>query len=105
MEWSLTEVIKLYQTDAHGTLVAAKVKPANNNNPKPLIQCSLKAGTIVCPVCFGNQPIDYFKSLACGHQFCRECWSTHFEVQIVEGSSTCEPLYNSSISYIIHYII
>jgi len=88
MEWSLTEVIKTYQTDAHGTLVSAKVKPANNNNPKPLVQCSLRVGTVVCPVCFGNQAVDSFKALACGHQFCKECWSTHFEVQIVEGSST-----------------
>jgi len=90
MEWSLSEVIKLYETDAHGTLVAAKVKPDNNNTAKSLVQYSLKAGTLVCPVCLGNQPLESFRSLACGHQFCKECWTTHFEVQIVEGSSTCK---------------
>ncbi|CAG7724017.1 unnamed protein product, partial [Allacma fusca] len=89
MEWSLPEIINVFESDAHGTLVAAKVKPANNNNtPKSLIQCSMKVGMTVCPVCIAHQPTDSFKSLACGHQFCRECWSTHFEIQIVEGIST-----------------
>ena len=89
LEWSLPEIINLYEQDAHGTLVAAKVKPANNNNtPKSLIPCSVKVGTTICPVCIANQPTDSFKSLACGHPFCKECWSTHFEVQIVEGIST-----------------
>src|SRR5688572_15183158 len=88
MSWSPDEIIKTYETDAHGTLVAARVKPANNNTPKPLLHCSLKAGTMVCPVCIGNQAVESFNSLACGHQFCKECWSTHFEIQIIEGVST-----------------
>jgi len=90
LHWSVSDIILLYEGDSHGTLVAARVKPANNNVPKPLIQTSTSVGTIECPVCYGNQPSDSYKSLACAHPFCKECWISHFEIQISEGTSTGE---------------
>lgn len=90
MDWSPSEIVKMYENDAHRTLVSARVKPANSNIPKHLLQSSVKVGKVFCPVCIANQAIDSFKSLACGHQFCKECWSTHFEIQIIEGVSTGE---------------
>ncbi|OXA52893.1 potential E3 ubiquitin-protein ligase ariadne-2 isoform X2 [Folsomia candida] len=88
LKWSLPEIIETYEGDAHGTLVNARVKPANNNVPKPLMHCSSTAGTLMCPVCYGNQPLQSYKALACGHLFCQECWVSHFGVQISEGIST-----------------
>ncbi|CAL8129637.1 unnamed protein product [Orchesella dallaii] len=89
--WSINEIVCMFRADAHGTLVTAKVKPANNNVPKPLMSHqppSLNNNNPMCPVCYAHQPVEYFKALACGHLFCKECWSSHFEVQVIEGVST-----------------
>lgn len=103
--WSLNEIVSMFRADAHGTLVTAKVKPANNNVPKPLMSHqppSLNNNNPMCPVCYAHQPVEYFKALACGHQFCKECWATHFEVQVIEGISTSK---SGQIFYYILYFI
>lgn len=42
----------------------------------------------MCPVCATSQIGDKFYSLACGHSFCKDCWSMYFETQIFQGIST-----------------
>jgi ariadne-2 len=43
---------------------------------------------IVCNVCYQSCPAEYQKSLSCGHSYCRECWSNHLEVHILNGMTT-----------------
>lgn len=38
----------------------------------------------MCPVCASSQPSDKFYSLACGHSFCKDCWTIFFETQIFQ---------------------
>ncbi|XP_073976847.1 E3 ubiquitin-protein ligase ari-2 [Rhodnius prolixus] len=58
-----------------------------NGNPKQSkLECL--GQRLRCPVCFVPAIPEKFSSLSCGHLFCNECWSTHFEVQITQGVST-----------------
>jgi ariadne-2 len=83
MDWSLVDIVRHYQSDAIGTLLAAKVKP-----PELKETSRIPAHTLFCSVCMTIHPKDIFKALTCGHQFCKDCWNAHFEIQILEGVTT-----------------
>lgn len=41
-----------------------------------------------CNICLQlRRPGDRYEALACGHMFCTECWSSHLEIQILQGTS------------------
>lgn len=42
----------------------------------------------MCPVCVTTKTVNELCNLKCGHLFCKECWLTHFEIKINQGSST-----------------
>ncbi len=44
-----------------------------------------KPTDFVCSVCFETAPTDQGLSLACGHIFCRPCWSEHLRAKLDEG--------------------
>uniref|UniRef100_A0A1A9ZL14 RBR-type E3 ubiquitin transferase n=1 Tax=Glossina pallidipes TaxID=7398 RepID=A0A1A9ZL14_GLOPL len=67
----------------------------NNNSRLPGLSGSNSCSTIshqyrsqMCPVCATVHLGDKFYSLACGHVFCKDCWSMYFETQIFQGIST-----------------
>ena len=60
--------------------MSARVKPAGGKQ--------LNYRSLLCPVCITNQAAEKFYNLTCGHSFCRDCWSMHFEIQISQGIST-----------------
>lgn len=67
-------------TAAATTTVAATITP-HDSNQTPLNQA-------MCSVCAAYQAYDKFHTIPCGHSYCRDCWSTHFETQINQGIST-----------------
>ncbi|KAK6621991.1 putative E3 ubiquitin-protein ligase ariadne-2 [Polyplax serrata] len=81
-KWAVSDIVVDYHNDASQLLVSSKIKPS-----KPP-EIGSRNKRLVCPVCVASQNYEEFRSLACGHQFCRECWSQHFEVQIRQGIST-----------------
>lgn len=67
----------------------------NNNSRLPGLSGSNSCSTIshqyrsqMCPVCATVHLGDKFYSLACGHVFCKDCWSMYFETQIFQVSSS-----------------
>ncbi|KAJ9593833.1 hypothetical protein L9F63_027523 [Diploptera punctata] len=82
--WAIPDIIVKYREDSSKLLVLSKVKPPHS----PELFASRQVRHILCPVCVASQASDKFSNLACGHLFCRECWSMHFEVQIIQGIST-----------------
>ncbi|GLG98786.1 Potential E3 ubiquitin-protein ligase ariadne-1, partial [Gryllus bimaculatus] len=82
--WLISEIVSKYRSDSSHLLVISKIKPPHPPEPSILQLGRLQS----CPVCLASQSSDKFKSLACGHPFCKECWSMHFEVQITQGVST-----------------
>jgi ariadne-2 len=83
-EWAIQDIIVKYRGDSCKLLVVSKIKPPHT--PEPVAARHLRHQ--VCPVCVASQSSDRFSGLACGHLFCKECWTMHFEVQITQGIST-----------------
>lgn len=82
-KWNTNEIIEKYQDNANNLLISAKVKPANGAGCNRMTFRSQ-----MCSVCLQTQSSDKFFSSTCGHSFCKDCWSTHFETQINQGIST-----------------
>ena len=78
--WNLDPVIVKCQRNMEEMLIAAHVK-APHTVPSTL-------QPTVCPVCVVKYHREQFSNLACGHQFCKDCWTMHFEVQVSQGVST-----------------
>lgn len=51
-------------------------------------RASTHVNQIMCSVCAAYQSYDKFHAIPCGHSYCRDCWSMHFETQINQGIST-----------------
>ncbi|XP_068243520.1 potential E3 ubiquitin-protein ligase ariadne-2 [Palaemon carinicauda] len=82
--WNQLEIVAGYRQDSHKLLTSVHLKP-----PQPPQQAVFKEGEVtLCPVCLAPMSPDTARHLSCGHTFCRECWSAHFEVQIMQGTST-----------------
>lgn len=84
-EWNISSIINEYRSDASRLLISSKIKAPTQ--PEPL---SSHGARVTCPVCIMPYLPDKFRSLACGHLFCTQCWFMHFEVQISQGHSTSE---------------
>lgn len=64
--------------------------PSSSNNANSITSISTQVQSQyrrMCPVCASSQPSDKFYSLACGHSFCKDCWTIYFETQIFQGIS------------------
>ncbi|KAK3866184.1 hypothetical protein Pcinc_028271 [Petrolisthes cinctipes] len=87
--WNQVEIVAGYRQDCHRILASAHIKP-----PTPPQSTTAKdpggenEGEIICPVCLGTIAPETVGKLTCGHKFCKDCWSMHFEVQIIQGIST-----------------
>lgn len=79
-KWNTNEIIEKYRDNASNLLVMSRVKPPNGK------QSNYRSH--MCPVCATTKLADKFSHLSCGHSFCKDCWSTHFEIQICQGIST-----------------
>lgn len=97
-KWNTNEVIEKYRNNAAGLLVGFILK-----GPKQFqrlkcenFQVSAKVKSVkrlssksqMCPVCITSHRTDKFYCLSCGHNFCKDCWTQHFEIQIGQGIST-----------------
>lgn len=72
-QWNIHEVTK--KCKENSTHVSLKIEPNNSSN-------NFFTRYMNCPVCVTIQPIEKFYRLSCAHMFCKECWTSHFEVQI-----------------------
>lgn len=79
--WSIADIIAKYRENAPQLLVNSKIKPSTFPTTITFSRY------LTCPVCVVPQPYDKFGSLSCQHQFCKECWTTHFEVQLSQVRS------------------
>ncbi|XP_017778653.1 PREDICTED: protein ariadne-2 isoform X2 [Nicrophorus vespilloides] len=82
-KWSVSEIVNKYRENASALLINSKIKPTSVVHLQ-----GTSSKYINCPVCTVSQQCDKFCSLLCGHKFCRDCWTSHFEVQINQGIST-----------------
>lgn len=70
--------------------VTSPSSSSSNSNANSLSSISTQVQSQyrrMCPVCASSQPSDKFYSLACGHSFCKDCWTIYFETQIFQGIS------------------
>ncbi|XP_055374311.1 potential E3 ubiquitin-protein ligase ariadne-2 [Condylostylus longicornis] len=113
-KWTIQNIIEKYRENASNLLISARIKPPLSQSASNITQISIpstsqgaalhlvttsatiftapstsrRTASLLCPVCVNTQSIDRFHSLACGHSFCKDCWSMHFETQIFQGIST-----------------
>lgn len=80
--WALDSVIRMYLEDSSQLLVQSKLKPE-----KPPVVKTLSK-TLVCPICIMMLPKDVFCGIGCSHLFCKGCWNTYLETQVMHGVST-----------------
>jgi ariadne-2 len=83
-QWAIPDIIVKYRRDSCGLLAVSRVKPPHPLEPV----ASRRLRHQLCPVCVSSQSSDRFSGLACGHLFCKDCWTMSFEVQITQGIST-----------------
>lgn len=87
--WTTPELITTYRQGASKLLLDSRIKPGK---PPDIEQQAIRsARSLSCSVCLLTFAGEYFRALSCGHYFCKDCWSTHFEIQIFQGiTSTME---------------
>ncbi|EDW08363.1 potential E3 ubiquitin-protein ligase ariadne-2 [Drosophila mojavensis] len=73
-----------YRTSTASSSTSSLTTAASSN---PQQQQQSQPQRRMCPVCASTQPNDKFYSLACGHSFCKDCWTIYFETQIFQGIS------------------
>lgn len=78
-QWCTSVIIEQFRGNA--SLLKNTVK-------KPAIGKKHGSRSYMCPVCVTTKGGDKFCNLDCGHSFCKDCWLTHFEIKINQGSST-----------------
>ncbi|KAD3337094.1 hypothetical protein R6Q59_027927 [Mikania micrantha] len=44
-----------------------------------------KSGELLCGICFESYPLDRICAAACGHPFCKECWTAYISTSINDG--------------------
>ncbi|CAC5397163.1 ARIH2 [Mytilus coruscus] len=80
--WNKESIIERHIIDHGKLLVDSKIKPA----VKYKDTCFSNYRT--CPVCYLTVQKDQMFSVSCGHQFCKECWDSFFQIQIQQGITT-----------------
>merc|ERR1719420_2761707 len=45
---------------------------------------------LTCPVCFTEHSSSQVASLACGHNFCFDCWQEYLKVQVEDGKGALD---------------
>ncbi|XP_046983563.1 potential E3 ubiquitin-protein ligase ariadne-2 isoform X1 [Schistocerca americana] len=85
--WSVQDIVKKFG-DESVNLLDRKSSASSTTGAVDQGQIRTTLQAIQCPVCLLTQPHDKFSALSCGHKFCKDCWSVHFEVQILQGVST-----------------
>ncbi|GIY69792.1 potential E3 ubiquitin-protein ligase ariadne-2 [Caerostris extrusa] len=85
--WETSEIITSYKEDASKLLIDSRIKPSNPVDIDAM-QALRSCKSIPCSICLLYYSGDYFRALACGHRFCKDCWGTHFEIQINQGITT-----------------
>ncbi|KAL7048932.1 hypothetical protein ACKWTF_003534 [Chironomus riparius] len=78
--WNSNDIIDRYRDNASNLLVSSRIKSGNGKKVAHV--------TLLCPVCIQSHTFDKFQNLSCGHSFCKNCWSMHFEIQVSQGIST-----------------
>lgn len=81
-DWNKETVIERHIKDPGKLLIDSKIKPA----VKYKDTCFGNFRT--CPVCYLSVQKDKMFSLSCGHQFCKDCWDSFFQIQIQQGITT-----------------
>lgn len=89
--WALDSVIRMYLEDSSQLLVQSKLKPE-----KPPVVKTLSK-TLVCPICIMMLPKDVFCGIGCSHLFCKGCWNTYLETQVMHGVSTATECMGCSV--------
>ena len=80
--WALDSVIKMYLEDSSQLMIKSRLKPDKTPNVTTLSK------TLVCPICIIMLPKDVFCGIGCSHVFCKGCWFTYLENQVMHGTST-----------------
>lgn len=87
--WAVPDIVQRYKKDANKLLVESRIKPGHPAT------ADVQGGHLdgggkmtMCCVCLQPLPAEVFKTLTCGHTFCKDCWASHFEVQVMQGVST-----------------
>lgn len=84
--WAPTDIISFYKNDACQVLVESRIKPLKQPEVDP--QTVRTARCYPCSICLQSYAGDFFRALSCGHFFCKDCWTSHFEIRILQGTTT-----------------
>lgn len=87
-DWATMTVVQKYCQDANKLLVDARMMPPKSYDQQESLGYCPGYRITHCPICLQSFPYEDFQHLTCSHVFCKECWSMHFEVQILQGMST-----------------
>lgn len=85
-EWAVQDIVSKYNNKAFSVIIDSKICfTQTDKSEKVKFQKEN-----YCSVCFITSSTDKFSTLTCGHFFCKDCWCTHFETQLLQGVSTGE---------------
>ncbi|XP_067133598.1 potential E3 ubiquitin-protein ligase ariadne-2-like [Centruroides vittatus] len=82
--WALEDSIEPHMINQ--ILANARIKPLFSSIQVETQLLSNKSES-ECSVCYRTISVKNFNSLACEHQFCRDCWCSHLAIKILEGVS------------------
>lgn len=92
-KWNVRHIIEQYSSNPTNLLASARIKPSANRSSSsfytsPSSSSSSNPFASTCSVCYASAEANRFEHLSCGHAFCCDCWTMHFECQIGQGIST-----------------
>ena len=77
-QWNEEKLSSEYFSDPERVLASCGFGNEGVDSPPP-------GGTVECPVCYDDSPLDDCYSLRCGHIFCRKCYEMQITCQIRDG--------------------
>ncbi|QRW08394.1 RING finger protein [Ceratobasidium sp. AG-Ba] len=81
MNWNKEQAIERFMEDQQTMLGKAGIIPPEPTRNSSKAKSVSKSEPLMCPVCCDDSP-EKMLSLACGHEFCSECWTQYLEGKI-----------------------
>ncbi|RWS21141.1 protein ariadne-2-like protein, partial [Leptotrombidium deliense] len=84
-KWDIDKIKEKYRKDSFQLFTDAKIKSNRSTQAYDTSSHRRASNYTQCNTCLQCCPSERYLTLSCNHNFCKDCWSSHLEVQVTQG--------------------